>query len=200
MAKDKGKNKDASKNGERTAIKPAGPQLVAQPHGGAIKQGGNPGNRGGMGAIPSLLRQRLRNSAASRLAILEEIADGTATEEIDVPLGLILPHAQCPKCGDQLRPKDAASLATVSVKGKASARATDRRGALDTLLKYGLGEKLEVENVSREDVAQRLSETYAILKKQLTRQDYIRIAPLITAVWEGTPNANEERPSTESVA
>jgi hypothetical protein len=49
--------------------------LVRQPHGGAIKQGGNVGNRGGMGAVPSAIRERLRGSFAQRITVLEAIAD-----------------------------------------------------------------------------------------------------------------------------
>ena len=56
--------------GERTV-----PPLVRQAHGGAIRAGGTPGNRGGAGAPPSELRARLRGSASERVAIAEEIAD-----------------------------------------------------------------------------------------------------------------------------
>ena len=49
--------------------------LVCQPHGGAIKQGGNNGNRGGKGAVPSDIRERLRGSFAERIQVLEDIAD-----------------------------------------------------------------------------------------------------------------------------
>jgi hypothetical protein len=50
-------------------------RLVPQPHGGAIKQGGNNGNRGGTGAVPSEIRERLRGSFAERIRVLEDIAD-----------------------------------------------------------------------------------------------------------------------------
>lgn len=37
---------------------------------------GNPGNKGGLGATPSVIRDALRGSFATRVAILETIADG----------------------------------------------------------------------------------------------------------------------------
>lgn len=49
--------------------------LVPQKHGGALLAGGVPGNAGGPGAPPSVLRARLRGSFAERVAILEGIAD-----------------------------------------------------------------------------------------------------------------------------
>ncbi len=68
MAKKNGKGKSPAKT----------PVKVPQPHGGAILQGGNPGNRGGSGGgrPPSVLRQRLRDSADDRMKVLEEVADG----------------------------------------------------------------------------------------------------------------------------
>lgn len=48
--------------------------LVPQPHGGAL-QVGNPGNSGGTGRPPSLLRQQLRGAFAERVAVLTGITD-----------------------------------------------------------------------------------------------------------------------------
>jgi hypothetical protein len=55
-------------------------RFVPEPHGGAIKQGGNTGNRGGMGAVPSAIRERLRGSFAERIAVLEDIADNAEND------------------------------------------------------------------------------------------------------------------------
>ena len=50
------------------------PELVPQPHGGAIYRGGVPGNRGG-GSRPSAVRRLARKAFARRIPILEAIAD-----------------------------------------------------------------------------------------------------------------------------
>ena len=50
--------------------------MVAQEHGGALKSGGTPGNKGGTGRPPSAIREHCRGSFAERVAILEDIADG----------------------------------------------------------------------------------------------------------------------------
>lgn len=60
---------------KQTSVERTVPRLVAQAHGGALRAGGTPGNRGGAGAPPSELRARLRGSASERVAIAEEIAD-----------------------------------------------------------------------------------------------------------------------------
>ena len=54
---------------------PAGPSLVPQPHGGALLTGGKPGNKGGTGRAPSVVRERCRGSFYERVHILEKIAD-----------------------------------------------------------------------------------------------------------------------------
>lgn len=62
------------------------PELVPQPHGGALLSGGVPGNKGGTGRPPSTIRRRLRGSFEDRIPTLEKIADGevkaTAAERI----------------------------------------------------------------------------------------------------------------------
>ena len=48
-------------------------ELIPQPHGGALRNGGT--SRGGTGRPPSELRKRMRGSLEDRLHIAEEIAD-----------------------------------------------------------------------------------------------------------------------------
>ena len=62
-------------NDPKTTALTTVPPLIRQSHGGALRTGGTPGNRGGAGAPPSELRARLRGSAAERIAIAEEIVD-----------------------------------------------------------------------------------------------------------------------------
>ena len=59
------------------------PPLIRQTHGGALRAGGTPGNRGGTGAPSSELRARLRGSASERVAIAEEIADDPQASNAD---------------------------------------------------------------------------------------------------------------------
>ncbi len=66
------RNKKPQKTPVKTPVKTTA--LVPQAHGGAIRQGGNPGNRGG-GRPPDLIRQRCRESFDKRIPILEQIAD-----------------------------------------------------------------------------------------------------------------------------
>lgn len=63
-----------------SALSPESSQLVAQPHGGAIRQG-NPGNKGGKGRTPSAVRKACRKEFAKRIPDLAKIADNP---DIDV--------------------------------------------------------------------------------------------------------------------
>jgi hypothetical protein len=49
--------------------------LVAQPHGGALRYGSEPGGSPGPGRPPSVVREAMLNSFADRLPVLEAIAD-----------------------------------------------------------------------------------------------------------------------------
>ena len=51
------------------------PGVRRQSHGGAWLPGGQPGDRGGSGAPPSVIRSRCRESFLSRIAIADRIAD-----------------------------------------------------------------------------------------------------------------------------
>lgn len=112
-------------------------ELVPQPHGGALLSGGVPGHAGGAGRPPSLVRARLSGSFAERIEVLEEIADGTPVETIEVPMGALLPHVSCPRCGDNLRSDKHARDVTVTV--RRSARPGDRTKALDVMARYSIG-------------------------------------------------------------
>ncbi len=68
---------------KKTSAQTTVPKMVRQPHGGALRVGGTPGNRGGAGAPPSELRARLRGSAGDRIAIAEEIADDPEASNAD---------------------------------------------------------------------------------------------------------------------
>ncbi len=131
------------------------PAKIPQPHGGALYAGGVPGHRGGPGAPPSVLRERLRGSFENRIGALEQIADGEALVKTRAPDG-----------------KETETLVSASV--------PDRLKAIDTMAKYGLGttKELTVEHVSG-----KLRETDAILARELPRDLYERVATILREVW-----------------
>lgn len=57
--------------------------LRAQPHGGALLPGGQPGNRGGSGRPPSAVRLRCLDSFEARITVAEEIADNSGERPRD---------------------------------------------------------------------------------------------------------------------
>lgn len=59
------------------------PAVVPQPHGGGLYTGGVPGNHGGPGRPPSVLRERLRGSFEQRVPVLEGIADDQKADPQD---------------------------------------------------------------------------------------------------------------------
>ena len=136
-------------------------ELVPQPHGGAIRNGGT--NKGGPGRPASALREALRGSFEERMAVLESIVDGEPVQEISVPLAMILKHAHCPNCGEALKADEAASLFVVNVKGKVSARPGDRIKSLDLMAKYGLGTTQEVSGPDGEAVPIEITVTRRIV-------------------------------------
>ncbi|MEO7502995.1 MAG: hypothetical protein ABIW94_10205 [Gemmatimonadaceae bacterium] len=139
--------------------------LVPQPHGGALLKGGNDGNRGGRGAVPSLLRERLVGSFEQRIPVLERIADGVPIVRVEIPLSELVGHVSCPKCGKAFMPDNPKDLATVTVEAKQSARPSDQIRAVDTIGKYGPGEKHEITMVSAE-VKDRLRQTVDLINSR----------------------------------
>lgn len=107
--------------------------LVPQKHGGSIWQGRPANVVPGKGRPPSRVKAALRESFDARIPLLEQIADGDAVQQIDVPLVEILKHAACPSCENPLAATDPATLFLVSVKGKISAHPKERLRAIETM-------------------------------------------------------------------
>lgn len=132
------KKAPAGKRGAKTrtgradtaAISGKKPPKVPQPHGGALYTGGVAGNRGGPGRPPAELREALREAAAARVAVYTDMADGI----VKVPLQ----HA-CEHCGRV--PSGAPKVGDVL---ELAVSASDRRGAMDSMLRFGLGEQREI--------------------------------------------------------
>lgn len=153
---------------------------VLQPHGGALNSGGTPGNAGGTGRPASVIRERCRGSFDQRIAVLEDIADGRPMQRIELPLGAVLRHVTCPKCGTTPKPETDDMLVLVSIEGRVSASPKDRRGAIDILGKYGLG---TVKEITVEDVRGRLAETLSIIRAKLPRAQAEPLIAEMRPVW-----------------
>lgn len=163
------KKKSGAKPTTPAKAKPAAVALVPQPHGGAIKTGGNPGNRGG-GRTPSELRRRLREAAADRVEILEEIADGI----VKIPVVGV-----CEKCGHQ---HSAEKMGIKDIIEKAVS-ANDRKQAIDTLLKYGVGTQDEISVVSP-DVMARLEAQASRFVAELEADALAIVKAITDEVWQ----------------
>lgn len=61
---------------EKTPVESPARELVPQPHGGALRTGGNPGNRGG-GRLPSHVRLLAQRGLRESLPEIRAIAMGT---------------------------------------------------------------------------------------------------------------------------
>lgn len=65
-----------------TALTPESPEtaaLIPQPHGGALRSGGKPGNKGGS-KPPSIVRKACRKGFYARIPLLKRIADNEAVD------------------------------------------------------------------------------------------------------------------------
>lgn len=69
------------------------PELVAQPNGGALRSGGTPGNVGGLGVPPSLIRELARKDFYERMHVLRDIADGLLDQEVPTKQGIVMVKA-----------------------------------------------------------------------------------------------------------
>jgi hypothetical protein len=80
---------------------PAMPELVRQPHGGAIHRGGKPGNAGNR--VMRHLHKEAARMVASRMEIIGHIADGTVVEWSEDAQGRRVPTLTSPKPADRVR-------------------------------------------------------------------------------------------------
>jgi hypothetical protein len=122
-------------------------------NGGTLRSG-NPGNRGGSGTVPSILRDQLRGSFASRIATLEQIADGEVVAKMKV--------------------------AEKETEMMVSADVSDRLKAIDMLGKYGLG---TVKEISVEAVREKVKETLRIIGEHTSPEQRVVIFRELQPVW-----------------
>lgn len=149
------KKSEAETSTPAATTAPAPGTLVPQSHGGAIKTGGNPGNKGSPGRPPSHLRARLRDAAEGRVEVLEEIADGM----VKIPIVGVCEH-----CG---KTSSAEKMGLPEIL-KAVASPAERRAAIETMLRYGIGTQDEISLVSPE-VREKIAQTIATIREELPR-------------------------------
>jgi hypothetical protein len=109
-------------------VKSPAPSLTKQPHGGAIHQGPAANVVPGPGRPPSAIRAALARSFDQRRPIYEEIADGQATERIEVELEEVAGLIVCEGCGAGFVPKKDVPVDRLVVRAWRSARVRDRLG------------------------------------------------------------------------
>lgn len=179
------KKSGAKKPAPAVSTTPATAVLIPQPHGGALRAGGKPGNRGGSGVPPSALRDRLRDSMADRIPVIESIADGEATVRKEFRVIDVLHHVNCPKCGGNLHVNatDAIEAMSITIIGKTSPSPRDRINAIDLAAKYGLGTKDEISVVSA-DVMARLDAQAARFVAELEPEALAIVKRITDEVWQ----------------
>jgi hypothetical protein len=156
---------------EKTAVQTAAekgatsPPLRPQPHGGALLAGGLPGNRGGPGAPPSVVRERARTAFHQRIPVLEQIADGQLTVAI---------RQRCPGCGHEPTPAATEVIAR-------EVRPADQVAAMRELGRVGMGERISVE-----DVRIRLTETVTTIREVLPPTLAEAVIDRLDPIWRGT--------------
>lgn len=153
---------------EQVRRKPAGrsaPTKVPQPHGGALYAGGVPGHRGAGGRVPQEIRQRLRDDGYDCLPTLRAIADGVVT----LPL-----RTACEQCGASPSGKTAEEVV------KSTATIADRRAAIDTMLRYGIGTS---RGVDPEVVQEKVRRTAALLRERLSPDTMQLLTPALREIW-----------------
>ena len=146
---------------KKTGKKP-GTNLVKQPHGGAIHQGPAANVVPGPGRPPSAIRAALARSFDERRPIYEEIADGLATERIEVELEEVAKLIVCGGCGAPFVPKKETPIERMVISAWRSARTRDRLRAMDSMGKLGIGitQTQEFTDIRQHPDAQRFFNCY----------------------------------------
>lgn len=128
-------------------------EMIPQPHGGALRRGGN--TTPGTGRPPSAIRSRLRGAFDERVAVLEEIADGIVTINL---------REKCEHCGEMPTRQSPLELQNL-----VRSVTNDRLKAIDMMAKYGMGPGMSVDEV-RDKVRATKAAADDILPPELAEQ------------------------------
>ena len=149
-------------------------------HNGGSLQVGNPGNKGGTGRVPSVLRAELRGSYSERKKLLDEVADGAVMVHTKVQLRDILGHVHCPNCGEAGLKLKEDTDPELEIPAIVSPTVKDRLAALDQMAKYGLGPQSAL---TVEAVTEKLREQWYVLQRALAPKILAQITPALRQVW-----------------
>lgn len=134
----------------------ARPELIPQPHGGALLSGGVKGHAPPPGRPASAVRDELRAMVTGdRLARFGRIMDGEAVVRMRTPDGKETDTLVSPSLADQAR-------------------------VLDVVLKYGLG---TVRELTVDFVRDRLTETVDLLEHALPPDVWADVGPKLQKIW-----------------
>lgn len=158
----KKKKPSKRKPAKTKAGKKPGSTLTKQAHGGAIHQG--PADRvvPGPGRPPSAIRAALARSFDERRHIYELVADGQATERLEVEFKEMLPYLLCGTCGADPIVRPGTPVDRIVINTWRSARTRDRLRAMDSMGKLGIGEAKVVDfvDIRQHPDAQRFMHCY----------------------------------------
>lgn len=127
--------------------------LVPQPHGGALRHGSLPGNTGGSGRPPSIVRDAARAAWFDRIPILTAIADGDAIQKVKLPDGTETGALVSAEPGERIR-------------------------ALAELSKVGMGSA-----VTMDDIRERLAEQVQVIRAALPKDAADLLLKQLGEVW-----------------
>lgn len=163
----------------KTPVRGGRPPKAPQEHGGAIHVGGVPGNAGGSGRPPSVLREACRDNFGERIEVLDAIAGGSVMQRIEVPLATVLEYATCPNC-DPEELRRTAGERVIVIEGAVSPSPADRIKAIDVLGKYGLDSRTQL---SVEEIRDRLSRQLIAIRENLPPALADKVVGQLRAVW-----------------
>ena len=171
------------------AGKKPGTNLVKQPHGGAIHQGPAGHVVPGPGRPPSAIRAALARSFDDRRHIYEQVADGQATERIEVELAEVAPLIICEVCQSPMTIKKDTPVDRMVITAWRSPRTRDRLMAMDSMGKFGIGDKpVEFSDIRQHPDAQRFMNCYhAALTDELSAEVATRVIKKVDELLQITP-------------
>lgn len=127
----------------------------------------------------SEIRKRLRGDFDERVLFLTDVADGECLEKVQVSVRELVEFVECPNCGEAgLGVKSGSEMREIEVRRSATVR--ERREAMETLAKYGLG---QVKEVSVENVRERVAATVAVVRRLCGSELAEEIVTALRPVW-----------------
>lgn len=144
--------------GQSTAV-----TKISQPHGGALNSGGTPGNKGGPGRPPGIIRDKFRELLSTH---------GTKHVE-DVLTGHVVFAGKCEKCGH----KPDRNL-------RIESRISDRSQVVEFLARYGIGVRDQLDIVSPE-VRMRVQQTVGLIASR-SKWESEELLVGLDEIWSAT--------------